>query len=168
MTTSFTRMPSPLGPLLLVKRAAGLAGVYMPDHTGGPLPDSTWREDRSRFDREVAQLSEYFAGARTRFELDLDLEGTSFQRGVWRALVGIPHGETITYGALAIAVGRPSASRAVGAANGRNPVSIVVPCHRVVGAGGALSGYAGGPERKRWLIDWERRTASLSGRAETA
>jgi methylated-DNA-[protein]-cysteine S-methyltransferase len=145
---------------LLVKRERRLAGVYMSEHTGAPRPDSAWSRSPERFDGEAAQLAEYFAGERTRFDLDLDLVGTPFQLRVWEALRAIPYGETVSYGAIATAIGRPGASRAVGAANARNPVSIVVPCHRVVGKSGALAGYAGGPDRKCWLIDMERKTRS--------
>ncbi len=103
----------------------------------------------------VAQLREYFAGSRTQFELPLAPRGTAFQRQVWLALRPIPHGTTTSYGAIAASIGRPTASRAVGAANGQNPIAIVVPCHRVVGSTGALTGYGGGMERKRWLLDHE-------------
>ena len=103
------------------------------------------------------QLAAYFAGELRVFDLPLGAEGTGFQRLVWRALDTIPFGETRTYGAIAHAIGRPSASRAVGAANGRNPISIIVPCHRVIGASGELTGYAGGVEMKQWLLAHERR-----------
>ena len=105
----------------------------------------------------VEQLAAYFAGELRVFDLPLGAEGTGFQRLVWRALGTIPFGETRTYGAIAHAIGRPSASRAVGAANGRNPISIIVPCHRVIGASGELTGYAGGVEMKQWLLAHERR-----------
>ena len=102
-----------------------------------------------------AQLGEYFAAARTQFDLPLAPRGTAFQRQVWDALRPIPHGVTTSYGAIAASIGRPTASRAVGAANGQNPIAIVVPCHRVVGSTGALTGYGGGMDRKRWLLDHE-------------
>jgi methylated-DNA-[protein]-cysteine S-methyltransferase len=105
--------------------------------------------------RAAAQLAEYFAGTRRTFDLPLAPRGTGFQRIVWHALAKIPYGETRSYGELARAIGRPAASRAVGAANGKNPLSIVVPCHRVVGASGELTGYAGGVATKRWLLDHE-------------
>jgi methylated-DNA-[protein]-cysteine S-methyltransferase len=155
MRTSFTTMPSPLGPLLLVKNDRGLTGVYLQPHVGAPSPEREWRADPSRFVRERVQLAEYFAGARTRFDLDLAPEGTPFQRRVWDALCAIPYGETTTYGALAASLGRSRAARAVGAANARNPLSIVIPCHRVIGAGGGLTGYAGGVARKQWLLAHE-------------
>ncbi|MFE2755231.1 methylated-DNA--[protein]-cysteine S-methyltransferase [Actinosynnema sp. NPDC059335] len=102
------------------------------------------------------QLEEYFAGKRTAFDLPLSMAGTPFQRTVWDALKEIPHGETMTYGELAARIGRPTASRAVGLANGKNPISIIVPCHRVVGSTGGLTGYGGGIERKRMLLGFER------------
>jgi len=108
-------------------------------------------------DEAATQLAEYFAGDRQEFELPLGPEGTGFQRLVWRALATIPFGETRTYGEIARAIRRPAASRAVGAANGRNPISIIVPCHRVVGASGALTGYAGGMDAKQWLLGHEGR-----------
>jgi methylated-DNA-[protein]-cysteine S-methyltransferase len=110
-------------------------------------------------DAAVRQLREYFAGERRDFDLPLEPAGTPFQLTVWDALRGIPYAETINYGQLAVRVGNPTASRAVGLANGRNPISIVVPCHRVIGANGSLTGYGGGLDRKRTLLDLERRTA---------
>jgi len=112
-----------------------------------------------------SQLDEYFAGTRTTFDIPRRLEGTRFQREVWTALLDIPHGHTSTYGAIARLLGMPAAARAVGAANGRNPISIIVPCHRLVGAQGALTGYGGGMERKAWLLDHERRGASAASGA---
>jgi methylated-DNA-[protein]-cysteine S-methyltransferase len=167
MITWFATMQSPIGPLLLAKRAGALVSVTMQGHARSPLPDSSWHEDETRLDREAAQLGEYFAGVRTRFDLAVHMVGTPFQRRVWEALRSIPYAETMTYGALARAIGRPGAGRAVGAANARNPLAIVVPCHRVIGADGTLAGYAGGPKRKRWLIDWERRS-SLSAGTQTS
>ena len=108
-------------------------------------------------DTAVEQLNEYFAGQRRCFDLPLDLPGTEFQRRVWRQLLTVTCGDTASYGAIASAIGKPTASRAVGAANGRNPAAIVVPCHRIVGSSGALTGYAGGLERKRWLLAHEQR-----------
>jgi methylated-DNA-[protein]-cysteine S-methyltransferase len=113
--------------------------------------------DDTGFDEAVRQLDEYFRGTRTAFDLPVAPQGTEFQRTVWAALRGIPYGETVTYGQLAATIDRPTASRAVGLANGRNPISIVIPCHRVVGSGGALTGYGGGVERKRLLLEHERR-----------
>jgi methylated-DNA-[protein]-cysteine S-methyltransferase len=114
------------------------------------------------FLREAArQLDGYFRGERTAFDLALDPEGTAFEKEVWRALAGIPYGATSTYGAIAHRLGKPNASRAVGAANGRNPIAIVIPCHRVIGADGSLTGYGGGLERKRFLLDLESSQRAL-------
>lgn len=146
---------SPIGPLTLVSDGDALTGVYMAEHTH--RPDSTAfgpRDDRVLAEA-AAQLGEYFAGQRTGFDLRVELHGTPFQRRVWAELTRIGYGETISYGQLAARLGQPTASRAVGLANGRNPVSIVVPCHRVIGAGGSLTGYGGGVERKRFLLDLE-------------
>lgn len=153
--TFFTTMDSPVGDLALVGDGEALSGLYMTDHRHRPpLAPGARRDDRA-FAQARRQLDEYFAGERTRFILPLRMEGTDFQRAVWRALLDIPYGETMSYGELARSIGRPGASRAVGLANGRNPVSIVVPCHRVIGSSGALTGYGGGMERKRFLLDLE-------------
>lgn len=150
-----TVIDSPIGPLTLVAAAGRLAGVYLEQHRHRPeLATFGPREDEP-FLAVTAQLKEYFAGQRTEFDLALELAGTPFQRQVWAALGDIPYGQTISYGELAARIGKPGASRAVGLANGRNPVSIVVPCHRVVGANGSLTGYGGGMERKRYLLDLE-------------
>src|SRR3954471_18206117 len=152
---TFTTGRSPIGELTLVGDGEALSGLYMTDHRHRPpLPPGAQRDDDA-FDEVRRQLREYFAGERTRFILSLRMEGTEFQRAVWRALLDIEYGETISYGELARRIGRPGASRAVGLANGRNPVSIVVPCHRVVGSTGSLTGYGGGMERKRFLLDLE-------------
>jgi methylated-DNA-[protein]-cysteine S-methyltransferase len=144
-------MTSPLGPLRLVADGAALAAVELPNHDGPPIAAGT----APVLDEAARQLAAYFAGRLTRFALPLAPRGTPFQHQVWRALAEIPHGATQTYGELARAIGRPTASRAVGAANGHNPLAIIVPCHRVIGAGGALTGYAGGIEAKRWLLAHE-------------
>jgi len=155
MTLFVTRIPSPVGPLVLVKSARGLVRLQFEDRE---LPiDPAWRRDAGAFRDESAQLAEYFAGERDRFDLALDARGTPFQTRVWTALRAIPFGTTSTYGAIARAIGSPTASRAVGAANGQNPIAIVVPCHRVIGASGALTGFAGGLPRKRALLDHEAR-----------
>jgi methylated-DNA-[protein]-cysteine S-methyltransferase len=152
--TLFTIIDSPLGELLVTGDGDTVTGLYT---TFAEIPGS--ERDDEAFAGVAAQLREYFAGERTEFELDLDLAGTPFQQRVWAELRRIPYGETISYAELADRIGRPTASRAVGAANGRNPVSIVVPCHRVIGSGGALTGYAGGLERKRALLKLEARRA---------
>lgn len=155
--TLFFEMRSPLGELLLTSDGRALTGVFMEKHIRGPAIGPGWRESREVFASARTQLDEYFAGERVDFDLELAPHGTAFQRATWKALRGIPYGTTETYGALATRLGAPKASRSVGAANARNPLSIIVPCHRVVGANGALTGYAGGLDRKRWLLDHETR-----------
>lgn len=150
-------MDSPIGPLTLVESDGALVAVLMDGHRSPPVPESAWGDPvDDALPEATRQLAEYFAGERTSFDLPLAPAGTDFQKEVWAALAAIPYGETRSYGQLAIAVGRPGASRAVGLANGRNPLSIVVPCHRVVGSDGKLTGYSGGPERKQFLLDLER------------
>jgi methylated-DNA-[protein]-cysteine S-methyltransferase len=124
-----------------------------------PATETFGEPDAALFGAAVDQLREYFTGQRTKFDLPMALHGTTFQRRVWAALQDIPYGGTVSYGQLADRIGQPTASRAVGLANGRNPISIVVPCHRVVGATGSLTGYGGGIERKQHLLDFERRVA---------
>ena len=152
-----TTVDSPLGELLLVGDGAALVGVYMQEGRRPAVARGSAKSD-ALLGEARSQLGEYFAGERVEFDLPLAPTGTEFQRRVWHALEEIPYGETISYGELARRIGRPTASRAVGMANGRNPISIVVPCHRVIGAGGTLTGYAGGVERKRFLLDLERRS----------
>ena len=150
-------MHSPLGALTLVARGEALVGVYFEEHRPAPRLRDPWiARDSAILDAAAAQLRDYFLGTRTRFELRLDPLGTPFQQRVWAALTTIAHGETSSYRQLAARVGTAGASRAVGAANARNPLSIVVPCHRVVGADGTLTGYAGGLARKAWLLAHER------------
>jgi methylated-DNA-[protein]-cysteine S-methyltransferase len=157
----WSTMTSPIGPLLLMGDSAGLMGVYMDAHRGGQGPSvQTGVRDDRMFAAARGQLEEYFAGTRQAFDLPLAAEGTDFQRRVWDALLGIPYGTTISYLELARRIGDPKAVRAVGLANGRNPISIIVPCHRVIGSDGSLTGYGGGIERKRWLLQHE---ASHSG-----
>jgi len=157
-----TMIGSPVGPLLLVARDGALTGLYLNerapakvlvaiDNDGGPGD-----ADAAVLAAAARQLGEYFDGQRKVFDLPLALGGTSFQRIVWDALLGIGYGETVSYGQLADQIGRPTAARAVGLANGRNPVSIIVPCHRVVGSDGGLTGYGGGLNTKRRLLDLER------------
>jgi methylated-DNA-[protein]-cysteine S-methyltransferase len=134
-----------------------VTGLYMPQHKGWRGPDAAWQPSDAPFAAIRAQLAEYFAGERQQFDVPLKLAGTPFQQRVWQELVRIPFGTTITYAQLAQRVGKPTASRAVGHANGRNPISILVPCHRVIGANGKLTGYAGGVDKKQWLLAWERR-----------
>ena len=154
------KVESPLGWLRLVSAEGGLVGLYMEEHAHAPeLSASDGRADPVL--REArAQLAAWFAGARTAFDLPLRPRGTPFQLAVWQALREIPFGETSTYAAVAARLGRPRAVRAVGAAVGRNPLSVLVPCHRVVGADGSLTGFAGGLARKRWLLGHERARSS--------
>jgi methylated-DNA-[protein]-cysteine S-methyltransferase len=129
--------------------------TYEPSHAG-------WSPDPRAFGRAVAQLGAYFAGELTDFDIELDLRGTEFQRRVWKALLTIPYGETRSYGEIAEQIGAPGAARAVGLANGHNPIAIVVPCHRVIGASGSLTGYGGGLDRKRTLLELEKQRASVN------
>jgi methylated-DNA-[protein]-cysteine S-methyltransferase len=150
---------SPYGPLTLVADDGVLSGLYMTDQRHRPAEETFGVRDDRPFGEVIDQLSAYFAGDLKEFTLELRLIGTPFQRMVWDRLRAIPYGETRTYGELAADLGNPAASRAVGLANGRNPIGIVVPCHRVIGASGSLTGYGGGLERKRRLLDFERGTA---------
>jgi methylated-DNA-[protein]-cysteine S-methyltransferase len=145
-------VPSPLGPLLLSGDERHLTGLRF---AASASPPAAWRRDDERFEDEARQLDEYFAGERTAFDVPLRLDGPAFDRRVWEALRAIPPGATATYGELAERVGAPGRARAVGAANARNPIAIVVPCHRVIGADGGLTGYGGGLERKRALLALE-------------
>jgi methylated-DNA-[protein]-cysteine S-methyltransferase len=146
---------SPIGDLTLVADGAALIGLYFDGHSRNPRLPSLGPLADSGFEDVIAQLGEYFAGTRTTFEIPLALHGTPFQNDVWRVLGEIPYAETITYGELADLVGRPRASRAVGQANGANPLPIVVPCHRVVASGQRIGGYGGGLETKRKLLTLE-------------
>ncbi|MEY2515426.1 MAG: methylated-DNA-[protein]-cysteine S-methyltransferase [bacterium] len=152
-TNHWTIYESPLGALTLLGGPAGLSALRFPGR-GNPLTEDD--HEPELFADAVRQLDEYFAGRRKRFDLPLDLAGTPFQRAVWDALRAIPCGSTTTYGALARSLGRPAAVRAVGAAVGRTPVPIIVPCHRVLGSDGSLTGYFGGLQRKQALLDLER------------
>ena len=147
---------SPIGRLMLCSDGAALTGLYMEPSGDQPSPEA-WREDPEVPPlREAAkQLDEYFSGKRRQFELPLQLRGTEFQRRVWNALTKIPFGETRSYSHLARDIGNPSACRAVGLANGRNPIAVIVPCHRVIGADGSLTGFGGGLPRKQWLLRHE-------------
>ncbi len=156
-TTYFATMPSPVGELLLTASADGLSGVYLPGE--GLAPEPEWEHDPARFVECRRQLDEYFAGERTTFSVALAAPGTAFQHEVWDELLEIEFGTTISYTELAHRVGRPNSQRAVGGANGRNPICIIVPCHRVVGSNGSLTGYSAGIDSKRWLLDFERETA---------
>ncbi|MFJ8941939.1 methylated-DNA--[protein]-cysteine S-methyltransferase [Streptomyces sp. NPDC102395] len=154
-----TVIDSPYGPLTLVADDGVLCGLYMTEQRHRPAQDSFGAREDRLFAEAEDQLEAYFAGGLKEFTLPLRLDGTPFQRGVWAELRKIPYGETRTYGDLAHALGAPTASRAVGLANGRNPVGIIVPCHRVVGADGSLTGYGGGLDRKRRLLSFESGSA---------
>ncbi|NYI07673.1 methylated-DNA--[protein]-cysteine S-methyltransferase [Allostreptomyces psammosilenae] len=155
-TRTHTVIDSPVGPLTLVATDGVLSALYMTDQRHRPEQETFGTPDDEAFGEVIRQLGEYFAGERTTFDLPLALHGTEFQRRVWAGLQEIPYGETISYGELADRIGRPGASRAVGLANGKNPVGIIVPCHRVIGSNGSLTGYGGGLDRKRHLLDFER------------
>ncbi|OLT23907.1 cysteine methyltransferase [Actinomadura sp. CNU-125] len=160
MQTTHTVLESKVGPLTVVVTGGAVSGLYMdeqrhrpPQETFGfPVDDPSERP----FAQVAEQLAAYFAGDLTEFDVPLALNGTPFQQRVWAALQDIPYGETISYGELAREIGNPSASRAVGLANGKNPVGVIVPCHRVVGSNGDLTGYGGGIDRKRYLLGFER------------
>lgn len=158
MTLYFSTLPSPVGELKLVANDRALVAILWPDDDParvrlGPLVE---RRDHPILERAGAQLADYFSGKLRRFDVPLDFRGTDFQKSVWAALLAIPFGETRSYRQIAGHIGRPNAARAVGAANGRNPISIIAPCHRVVGADGSLTGFAGGLEAKRYLLAMER------------
>lgn len=163
-----TVIDSPVGPLTLVAAGGRLVGLYMTDQRHLPgfesFGDAGDPADEP-FAGAARQLREYFAGDRTDFDVPLAASGTPFQQRVWDALREIPYGETASYRELAERIGQPTAARAVGLANGKNPISIIVPCHRVIGAAGALTGYGGGLERKRQLLDLERSGAACGARS---
>jgi methylated-DNA-[protein]-cysteine S-methyltransferase len=163
--TAQTTILTPLGRMLLARTATGLAGVWFEGqkHHPGPLAVQH-RPDDALLSSATEQLQSYFNGNALVFDVPLDLHGTPFQRSVWRALLAIPAGQTRSYGALAKTLGSASAVRAVGGAVGRNPISVIVPCHRVVGRDGSLTGYAGGVERKRALLALEHATESAPAR----
>jgi methylated-DNA-[protein]-cysteine S-methyltransferase len=151
----YDEIETPIGPLLAVADDEGLRQILFPEKGRARRPEKEWVRDPRPFARLREQLAEYFSGRRRHFALDLAPEGTAFQRATWRVLAEIPYGETISYGELARRVGRPAAARAVGAANGANPLPIVVPCHRVIGANGSLTGFGGGLPIKRALLELE-------------
>lgn len=159
----YRAIDSPIGPLALAGRGRVLTNLRMVDQTYEPNRND-WVPDDRAFPDAVEQLEAYFAGERTDFDLELSLAGSEFQRRVWQALLTIPYGETRSYGQVAEQVGATGAARAVGLANGRNPIAIIVPCHRVIGASGSLTGYGGGLDRKRSLLELEsrRQSATLS------
>ncbi len=163
MTAELTSrtMPSPIGPLTLVASTDGLCAISWPDQPTSRDAEACAGGAHPVLDAAAEQLQEYFAGERVDFDLPLDLNGTDFQVTAWRALADVPFGQTSTYGAQAERIGRPKAVRAIGAANGQNPVPIVLPCHRIVGKDGSLTGFAGGLDIKRFLLDHEARVSGL-------
>ena len=157
-TIYYWKQVSPVGTLLLRGNGEVLSGLWILDQHHAPPIGEDWVETKKPFEAVIKQLEEYFAGKRTAFDLGSAFDrGTAFQREVWEGLCGIGYGETISYAELARRVGRPAAMRAVGAANGQNPISIIVPCHRVIGANGSLTGYGGGLAAKEWLLAHERK-----------
>ena len=164
MTTWITTFESPVGPLLLMSDGSSLTGLHTDNDRHRPAARPDWIRDDSvaPFAKTIAQLRAYFDGSLTEFALPLAPQGTEFQMRVWRELCNIPFGETISYAELARRIGRPTASRAVGHSNARNPISIIVPCHRVIGADNSLTGYAGGLDRKRALLAHEQKAAFVT------
>jgi methylated-DNA-[protein]-cysteine S-methyltransferase len=154
----YRTIDSPIGPLTLAGHDGMLTNLRMVDQTYEPSR-ADWNLDDSAFPEAACQLDSYFAGELSDFDVPLDLRGTEFQRRVWEALLTIPYGQTRSYGQIAQQIGAPGAARAVGLANGHNPVAIIVPCHRVIGAAGKLTGYGGGLDRKQTLLNLERRRA---------
>ena len=151
----FRSMESPVGKLTLAGKDGRLMHLRMVDQTYEPSHDG-WEPDDAAFPEAVEQLEAYFAGNLTEFDLHLKLVGTAFQRRVWEALLTIPYGQTRSYGEIARQIGSPDAFRAVGLANGHNPIGIIVPCHRVIGSNGSLTGYGGGIDRKKALLELEK------------
>ncbi|MBI3394766.1 MAG: methylated-DNA--[protein]-cysteine S-methyltransferase [Spirochaetia bacterium] len=158
-TTYYAPMESPVGELLIASNRTHILGVSMAQQKHGIEIGGDWEENPSLGPITLArtQLQEYFSGKRTQFNVPMAFQGTVFQERVWEELSKIPFGITISYGELARRIGRPKASRAVGLANGQNPIAIIVPCHRVIGADGSLTGYGGGLARKQQLLEWESR-----------
>lgn len=155
MTTYYTYLESPVGRICLQADGQFLTGLHLPDHKHWPGVSPNWHRTDTPFAAVRGQLAGYFAGERTEFDIPLKLIGTPFQNRVWQELARIPFGVTISYGELARRVGQPTASRAVGSANGKNPISIIVPCHRVIATSGNLIGYGGGLLNKQWLLQHE-------------
>ena len=160
MKSHFTLLPSPVGELLLTTDGKALTGLYF-ENDDVSRAQASRADDHPIFKNTAKQLKEYFTGKRTEFDVPLNPTGTEFQLSVWRALSDIPYGQTISYGEQAKRIVKPTGSRAVGTANGRNPISIIVPCHRVIGANGSLTGYGGGLERKEMLLALESKQSAL-------
>jgi methylated-DNA-[protein]-cysteine S-methyltransferase len=161
MQTYFTTIESPVGRLLVAGDESALREIRFMDGPHTATPDPDWHEDASKLEEPIRQLRAYFAGKLEAFDLPLAPQGTAFQRKVWKLLCDIPYGETISYGELARRLGNPNACRAVGMANGSNPISVVIPCHRVIGSNGKLTGYGGGLPNKEKLLALERKQLHL-------
>jgi methylated-DNA-[protein]-cysteine S-methyltransferase len=164
--THFAVMDSPFGRILLAANGRGLKHLNFQDGARPLAPGEDWREDAVPFSEAIAQLKAYFRGESTRFDLQLAPGGTPFQQRVWRLLQAVPYGSTASYAQLAEQIGNPKAVRAVGAANARNPLPILIPCHRVIGSDGALTGYGGGLNLKCRLLELERRTLQCALQSE--
>ncbi len=162
MDTCYQWIGSPVGKLLLVADERGLKSLSFGEGRTPPTVMPSWKNGGAPLAEPIRQLRAFFGGELRRFELPLQPEGTAFQLRVWSALREIPYGQTLSYGELARRLGNPAASRAVGLANGSNPIAIIVPCHRVIGSNGKLTGYGGGLENKRWLLDFERSQLQLA------
>ncbi|MCY4357328.1 MAG: methylated-DNA--[protein]-cysteine S-methyltransferase [Gammaproteobacteria bacterium] len=160
MTTYYCYYDSPIGSLLLAGDGKSIQWLGFPDGSMVRRHEDSWKVSREIFTEAIEQLDQYFAGERQGFELALSLRGTEFQKTVWQALIEIPYGETWSYGQLAKYIGRPKAFRAVGAANGVNPLPVIVPCHRVIGSNGRLTGFGGGLETKAFLLELESQRRS--------
>jgi methylated-DNA-[protein]-cysteine S-methyltransferase len=158
----YTYLDSPLGDMLVTRDEGGITGLDLPRSRYPRRVSEDWERDDAAFDDIRVQLREYFAGERQDFDLPLNAGGSRFQSLVWDALIRIPYGETTSYGKVAVSIGHPDGPRAVGLANGQNPIPIIVPCHRVIGADGSLTGYGGGLDAKRWLLDHEAKNAGLT------
>jgi methylated-DNA-[protein]-cysteine S-methyltransferase len=164
--TQYTVLESPIGPLTLTTDGASLTGVHLPHRDGRPLVEHGWvTAETPLLAAARRQIEEYFAGSLQAFDLPLAPTGTAFQRQVWEALKQIPYGETTSYGELARRIGQPGSARAVGLANGANPIAIILPCHRVIGASGKLVGYGGGLPRKKALLAFEAAVAASGPRS---
>ncbi len=160
---AFGYLECPIGALLLAGDEVGLHRISFPSGSRTVQPDPSWRKNDSLFKDAYSQHKAYFAGEMTTFKLRLCINGTAFQQSVWRALLEIPYGATTSYGVLAATIGKPTASRAVGAANGSNPLPLIIPCHRVIGKDRSLTGFGGGLDTKRFLLDHERRILGRDG-----
>ncbi|MCA0962714.1 methylated-DNA--[protein]-cysteine S-methyltransferase [Salipiger bermudensis] len=164
MSLRYCHHDSPVGPLLLAGDGTALRLLSFPTGNKAVAPKADWQPDPAPFDAVRHQLDAYFSGELRAFDVPLEIRGTAFQKKIWAALATIPYAETRSYGAIANALGTPGASRAVGAANGANPLPIILPCHRVIGKSGALTGFGGGLDTKTWLLQHEATTAGVAGR----